>query len=148
MAYAPIRGEVDPLPFVRRLLAKGVQVAFPVVRERELIARSVSDLAQLAPAAFGILEPVPDRPEVQPGQIDVVLVPALTYDLKGFRLGYGGGYYDRFLPRLGPETMTVGLAYDHLVVESLPVEAHDRPVRWVVTETGWLGPFEGGEEAL
>lgn len=146
MAYAPVRGEVDPLPFVGDLLAQGLEVAFPaVVAGRGLVARRVSDLAQLVPGTFGILEPSPERPEADPAEIGLVLVPAVAYDRRGFRLGYGGGYYDRFLPLLRPGAVTVGLAYERLLVDALPTEAHDRPVRWVVTEMRLLGPLDGKE---
>lgn len=146
MVYAPVRGEVDPLPFVRDLLARGIEVAFPSVEKgRGLVARRVRDLSELLPGAFGIPEPPPECPSVDPREIGLVLVPALTFDRRGFRLGYGGGYYDRFLPLLRPEAVTVGLAYDRLLWDLLPVEPHDRPVRWVVTENRLLGPLQGEE---
>lgn len=147
MAYSPVRGEVDPLPFLRLVWKRGGEVAFPVVVKGEgLVARRVSDLSQLEPAAFGLLEPTAQCPIVDPREIGAVLVPALAYDLRGFRLGYGGGYYDRFLPLLKPSTVTVGLVYEQLLVDQLPVEAHDRPVEWIVTEVRRLGPFGGEEE--
>lgn len=84
---------------------------------------------------FGIEEPPPDSPEVAPEALDLVIVPALAFDECGYRLGYGGGYYDRFLPRLRPDCVTVGLMLDALVVTALPAEPHDVPVQIVVTET-------------
>lgn len=145
MAYRPIRGEVDPMPFVHTLWESGIEVAFPVVEKgKGLIVRRTNSPAQFVPGAFGVLEPAPTCPRVDPSQISTVLVPALAYDTRGFRLGYGGGYYDRFLPTLSPLAESVGLTYDEMVVERLPVDRHDRPVRWVVTENRFLGPFAPG----
>lgn len=147
MAYSPVRGEVDPLPFVRFVWEHGGDVAFPVVIEgKGLMARKVAGVSQLQPASFGLMEPGPSCPVVDPREIGAVLVPALAYDRRGFRLGYGGGYYDRFLPLLDPAAVTVGLAYETLLVDELPVESHDRRVRWVVTEERCLGPFEWEED--
>ena len=129
-------------------MERGGEVAFPVViKGQGLIARKVADASQLAPAPFGLREPPPSCPAVDPLEIGAVLVPALAYDRRGYRLGYGGGYYDRFLPLLGPSVVSVGLAYEALLVDRLPIESHDRPVQWVLTEDRSLGPF-GREEEL
>lgn len=144
MAYAPTKGEVDPMPLVREVWRGGRPVAFPAVCGDRIVPRLVWNETELLPGAFGVLEPTGDRQAVEPAALALVLVPAVAYDLQGFRLGYGGGYYDRFLPELGPQAVTVGLAYDELIVPALPVEPHDRPVRWVVTGTRRLGPFAAG----
>jgi 5,10-methenyltetrahydrofolate synthetase len=83
---------------------------------------------------FGIREPDPDQvAEEQPGTLDLVVVPGLLYSERGERLGYGGGYYDRFLPRLSPDCVTVVLTPDELVVPSLPADPWDVPIRVVLT---------------
>lgn len=84
---------------------------------------------------FGIYEPHPDSPEVGVEALDLVVVPALAFDEHGNRLGYGGGFYDRFLPRLCPDCVTVGVTLDDLVVSDLPSEPHDIPVQIIVTES-------------
>ncbi len=84
---------------------------------------------------FGVDEPPADSPEVAPEDLDLVVVPALAFDERGYRIGYGGGYYDRFLPRLRPDCVTVGVTLDALVVPALPAEPHDVPVQIIVTET-------------
>jgi len=142
MAYWPIRGEVDPLPWVRRLWRQGLEVAFPVVEKgKGLIARRTRSPQDFVRGAFGIMEPASTCPAVAPEEIHTVLVPAVAYDTRGFRLGYGGGYYDRFLPTLLPSAELVGLTYEELLVEQLPVDRHDHPVRWIVTERRCLGPL-------
>ncbi|MBC8134958.1 MAG: 5-formyltetrahydrofolate cyclo-ligase [Fibrella sp.] len=94
-----------------------------------------ASLSGLKQNRFGIHEPHPDSPEIAPGGTDLVIVPALAFDERGNRLGYGGGFYDRFLPRLRPDAVTVGLTLDALMVPALPAEPHDVPVQIVVTET-------------
>lgn len=89
----------------------------------------------MAPAAWGIAEPLDDKPEVDP---DVVLVPLLAFDARGHRLGYGGGFYDRTLNRLrkSKRIVAVGLAYDEQRVDEVPVESYDEKLDWVLTPSG------------
>jgi 5-formyltetrahydrofolate cyclo-ligase len=85
---------------------------------------------------FGILEPPSDALEFDPSLVDVALVPGLAFDLKGTRLGYGAGYYDRLLPRLRPGILIVGVTCDALVVPDLPREDHDVRMTHLATESG------------
>ena len=94
---------------------------------------------ELQPGMFGILEPAVElrqKPErtVPLEELDAVVLPGVGFDADGFRLGQGGGYYDRLLEKLSPKTRTVGLAFACQMVERLPHEAHDLPVDYVVTE--------------
>lgn len=85
---------------------------------------------------FGVLQPPANAPEVPLAEVDAVVLPALAFDRAGLRLGYGGGFYDRFLSDFaGP---VVGVVWDALLLPAgtLPREAHDRPAGWVVTEAG------------
>ena len=84
---------------------------------------------------YGIDEPPANSPELAPEDLDLVVVPALAFDERGYRIGYGGGYYDRFLLRLRPDCVTVGVTLEALVVPALPAEPHDVPVQIIVTET-------------
>ena len=87
---------------------------------------------------YGILEPV--GPQVPLSSVDLVVVPALAYDRRGHRLGYGGGFYDRCLRALGEarggEFVAVGLGHGWQLVDELPAEAHDIPLQVIVTPTG------------
>ncbi len=105
---------------------------------RAMEARAVAPDRPLVPGAFGIPEPGEDCPALEPGRLDLILVPALCYDRAGYRLGQGGGYYDRYLPRTS--AVTVGLCRDALLLESVPAEPHDRRVDLVLTETLTLTP--------
>lgn len=107
-----------------------------VPKERKLIPSRIFDFDKdLERGHYGILEPKKEalRPH-NPEEIDLVLVPGVAFDLKGNRLGYGGGYYDRFFALLKPGTPLVSLVFDLQVVSQVPVEKWDQPVWAVVTE--------------
>jgi 5-formyltetrahydrofolate cyclo-ligase len=86
-------------------------------------------------AAWGIAEPMDDKPALDP---DILLVPLLAFDVRGYRLGYGGGFYDRTLHRLRKlkPVVAVGLAYDELRVDAVPAESYDERLDWVLTPSG------------
>jgi 5-formyltetrahydrofolate cyclo-ligase len=85
---------------------------------------------------FGFLQPRPDAPPVDPGAIDLVLVPGLAFDVHGARLGHGQGHYDRLLPSFAGHVPRVGVALDALVVDRLPTEPHDAPMSHLLTQSG------------
>ena len=85
---------------------------------------------------FGFLQPRPDAPPVDPGAIDLVLVPGLAFDIHGARLGHGQGHYDRLLQRIPGHAPRVGVTLDALVVERLPTEPHDVPMSHLLTPSG------------
>ncbi|WP_369409318.1 5-formyltetrahydrofolate cyclo-ligase [Deinococcus arboris] len=83
---------------------------------------------------FGAWQPPADAPQVPLASVDAVLLPALAYDRRGVRLGYGGGFYDRLLPNFAG--LKVGVIPTALLVPTLPAEPHDRPATWLATEHG------------
>lgn len=85
---------------------------------------------------YGFWEPVADAPRAESGLLGVVLVPGLAFDPKGYRLGYGQGFYDRFLGQLNQQTLTVGLVAEALIVPELPHDPWDIPVQFLATEQG------------
>lgn len=103
----------------------------------------ISSLLDLRPGAYGILEPPPHALTIVPEEVDLAIVPCLACTREGLRLGMGGGYYDRFLPRFSGDT--VMLCREALVLEELPTEAHDCPVPTLVTEAG---VFRRGTQVL
>lgn len=147
MTYVAFKKEVQTETIIREALSQGKQVAVPLCSkpERRLIASRLLDFpGDLAAGTWGIPEPRPEalRP-LDPKTLDLVLVPGVGFDRQGYRLGYGGGYYDRFLRRLAPGCLCVGLAFSLQVVDELPREHHDRPVDLVITEAGIFGPGRG-----
>ncbi len=137
--------EIDPEPALRRLREEGVRVAYPRVSQQELDLHEVADPADLVLAAYGIREPRPEAPRVHLNEIDALLVPAVAFDRRGFRLGYGGGFYDRFLARLPEDTLRIGVAFDEQLLDELPREPHDEPVDFIVTPSTVLGGLRARE---
>lgn len=93
------------------------------------------DPKRLVPHRFGMLEPEPDLPIIAPSEVEVVLVPGVAFDRKGGRLGFGSGFYDRLLP-LAHGAIRVGVTYERLVLDAVPMEPWDRHVAWLVTSEG------------
>ena len=138
------------MKLINEALLAGKRVALPVtdINRQEIFMRAVGRYPEdLVPGVFGIPEPREACPAIAPEEIDLVLVPGVAYDINGYRLGYGRGYYDRFLPRLRPGALTVGLAYAFQIVPTVYPEAHDRPVRLIVTEEGIIQPLKKGSGA-
>ena len=127
--------EVDTLPLIRRALADGKRVACPRCIEgtREMEFYYIRSLDDLEKRTFGVLEPrVPGCEKLEDYTGSLCIVPALMYDLKGYRLGFGGGYYDRFLA--GYTGYTIGLTYRRNILRFLHYGRFDVPVDMVVTE--------------
>lgn len=138
--YVHFRSEVETLPFIRQCLGRGIRICVPrtLPHDHRLEPILISDPAQdLAPGYCGI--PEPRRafigPPLDPGSIDVVLAPGSVFDPEGGRLGYGGGYYDRFLAEQASQALRVGLAFELQVVDRVPLLDHDQRLHILVTET-------------
>ena len=149
--YISVRGELNTRPILERAAAEGKTLALPVTvtdsREGRMVFRALpaGDFSRLTPARFGIPEPDESCPTL--GDVDValalILVPGLAFDAEGYRLGWGGGYYDSFLASLEEQSVphtTVGLAYSVCTAPSLPHETHDIPVHTVIDERRILRP--------
>lgn len=139
MCYATFDAEVDTRPILAQAFADGKRVAVPVIlgKDRRLkvaeIADPNRDLRTKGP--FGIPHPARvGQRWLPPEKLDLVIVPAVAFDRKGRRLGRGGGYFDRFLGKLPPAILRVGLGFGFQVIEELPWEPHDEPVSRVITE--------------
>jgi len=108
--------------------------------ERRLTPCLLSEFSELETGHYGIREPKAALVRAVPaGEIDVVLVPAVAFDRRGCRVGYGGGYYDRFLPEV-PKGVRIGAAFACQIVSEIPADPHDIPVDRFVTEEGIVSP--------
>ena len=135
-AYCASRGEYDALRVLARVgagLGWPWRIALPVVQPavRGMRFCAWAPGQALLEGPYGIAQPADCGTEVEP---DVLLVPCVGFAEDGLRLGYGGGYYDRYLEHR-PQVLTVGLAYDACRIEGLAAQAHDRPLDLVLTET-------------
>lgn len=135
--FFAIRDEINPLPLLLKLYLAGSRLALPAMlgKGKPLLMRSWAPGEPLAATTWGIQEPLGDAVVLEP---DVVLVPLLAFDLLGYRLGYGGGFYDRTLAGLRAKKtiVAVGLAYDEQKVDAVPHESYDQPLDWVLTPSG------------
>jgi len=126
--------EVQTQPLIRGLLEQNRPVLVPIAQSNGAMLWSrLHSLNELFRARFNILEPHPEHYRLsQPPAHAVCLVPALLFSPEGYRIGYGGGFYDRFLSTF--DGLSIGLAFQKQIPEDLPIESHDRPVDIVVTE--------------
>lgn len=138
MFYASFRSEVDTFAPMRQALESGIRVVLPVTKmeEKILVPRLINDIErEMKPGYCSIMEPVEALTEkVDVSEIDIVIVPGSVFDLNGGRMGYGGGYYDRFLAHPNCTALRVGLCFELQIVKDLPLEPHDQLLDILVTE--------------
>lgn len=132
MVFSSFGSEVSTGPLIERLRDRRVVVALPRIEDADLVPVPYAPGDPVRPTSFGAVEPLaPER--LEPGSLDVVGVPGVAFDRHGRRIGYGGGYYDRFLRGLA--AFTVGIAFGLQVIDGrLPAGSFDLPVRAIVTE--------------
>lgn len=129
-AYWPMRSEADPRPILEALHERGLLLCLPAIAGKRMHFRRWAPWEPIVPGGFGTLVPAPEQPEVKP---TILIVPLAAYDRRGYRIGYGKGYYDRAITELEP-TLTIGIAYAAQEIAEVPAEAHDRRLDWVVTQ--------------
>ena len=128
--YYPIGSEVLTQDIMQELLGNGIEISLPKVVGDNLSFRKIDGLKDLEKGTFGIMEPKENCNEVK--EIDVVLVPSIGITRNGIRLGYGYGFYDRFLSTSNAKT--IALAYSKQLVKSIPFSEKDVKIDWIVTE--------------
>lgn len=136
--YVSFRSEVETLGLIQRCLEHGLRVAVPLVDHSNstMIPLQVNDPDRdLKPGYYSIPEPDPLKASRIDGkEIDAVILPGSVFDTEGGRLGYGGGYYDRFLVNDAPQACRIGLAFELQIVPVVPLEPHDQRLDYLVTE--------------
>jgi 5-formyltetrahydrofolate cyclo-ligase len=139
LAYHPFRDELDIRPFLEAARSRGqdVWLPFSLPSERRLVPYRYTGPEVLRKGAYGIMEPDPSIAEpVDNSALEAVIVPGVAFDRRGGRLGYGAGYYDRFLSSLPHKPLLIGCCFSRQLVEQVPVEPHDFPMDFVATEDG------------
>lgn len=137
--------EVPTAGIIQRFLDAGTRVLLPFLEGRKMDAAELRPGDSLATTAYGPKEPT-HRIPVDPAEVDAVIAPGLAFDPEGYRLGYGGGHYDRYLSRLRRDSCRVGIAFHVQVVPKVPRGSRDQPLDFVVTELETIqcrvGPVE------
>ena len=128
--YLPYNQEVRTVPILEAALTAGKQVAVPKIYGKEMRFISMTDLSLVEKGYSGIPEPIADGP-IACDKTALVLMPGMVFDPQGHRIGYGGGFYDKFLAA-EPDHPTLALCYDFQIVPQLETEEHDIPVDWVL----------------
>lgn len=135
--YMSLPDEISTGPLMGWLDAEGFRLAMPVMqgRRKPLLFRAWSPGDDMEPKAWGIAEPTEDKQILEP---EILLVPLLAFDAQGWRIGYGGGYYDRTLRALRAKgrIAAVGIALDELEVDAVPHLDYDERLDWVLTPSG------------
>lgn len=134
-AYMATMNEVHVRFIIEEALQQGKKVALPKVVDKVMVYHLVDSLDQVTLGAYNIMEPTSDC-EVEPNEGDLMLVPGIVFDQKGYRIGYGGGYYDRYMSRFAAvDYNRLGVCYANQLVEAIDVEAFDQKVDRVVCES-------------
>lgn len=136
LMYAPLEGEIDVMPIAVKALELGKKVAFPrcVEDPRNLDFKYVSSIEELRSGSYSIAEPTEDMESVTDYSKSICIIPGVVFDECGFRVGYGKGYYDRFLSTY--DGTKFGLAYDECIIPTVPRGRFDRHVDILISEKG------------
>lgn len=135
--FVSYRSEVDTRQIIAESLRRGKRLIVPVVdkENKVMILSELKSSEELAKSDLGILEPKKEflRP-VKPKAVDLCIAPGAVFDKRGYRIGYGGGFYDKMIPQFRSDVKTVGISYDFQFVEKLPNEEFDQKIDMLVTE--------------
>lgn len=137
--YVSYKNEIETHNLIKKMLKdnKTVYVPVPDPKTKEMEAVLIDKFNDLTEGAYGILEPVNPKSKIDPSFLDLIIVPGLVFSLKGFRIGYGGGFYDRFLARAQTNELTpikISFVYKEFLIDEIPVDQYDLPVDFLITE--------------
>ena len=139
MVYMALPQEVQTMSIITQARQSQKRIAAPVTRGQDLVALELSEAPmQLRRGRFGILEPCGTQRVIHPQEIGFIAVPGIAFDARGGRLGFGKGYYDRFLRQLPATTYRCGLAFGIQVVSCVPQASHDICMHGIITEQGCI----------
>lgn len=131
--FISYKSEVDTRGIIEDILADGKKLLVPLVKGSEMIAVEVKGIDDLEPNKMGILEP---KSGDEVTDVDLTITPGLAFDKAGYRLGYGGGYYDKFFAKVN--TVRMGIGYSDQYVENLVHEDYDKALEYLLTEEGLI----------
>ncbi len=150
MVFTSKEKEVNTEPLINKLFEKGNPVVVPIIEKEEISLRLsyLRDFSALVPSTFGVPEPIGSEIPAAADDVDTIILPMLGFDRKGGRIGYGAGYYDRFLSKHG-NMRKIGVAFACQEVDSLPVDENDMPMDYIITEDGIVyrdGTVDNGDQ--
>ncbi|MCB2311776.1 5-formyltetrahydrofolate cyclo-ligase [Clostridium tagluense] len=144
MLYLSFNNEVDTYALAKWCLDNGKKVIVPycIKETREIIPFEINNLTKdLTKSSFGIMEPKHDiLKKANTCDIDLIIVPGVVFDKHCNRIGFGAGYYDRFLPKRVKNTPTIGIAFDYQVISKIPTGTYDVPLDFIITEKRIIFP--------
>ncbi len=132
--YIGFGSEINTKDLIEIMLKEGKEVFVPKVIEKEMIALKITSLSNLIESKFKILEPVGEKSDIDGEEFDLIIMPGVAFDRIGNRIGYGGGYYDKYLKDISSDIKKVALAYELQLVEEIETEEHDLKVDSIITE--------------
>ncbi len=139
--FVSFKSEVNTHKIISESIEKGKNISVPLTfpKESKMLPILIEDFDRdLVEGNYGILEATNTSNLMNIEDIDLVLVPGLAFDLKGFRVGYGGGYYDRFFEKLPKKTIKAALAFDFQIIDRCPRNKFDLPVDYIITESDFI----------
>lgn len=131
--FISFRSEIDTIEIIKDMLKGGKKVLVPKVVGKEMVAVEIKSLEGLEKNKMGILEPITTKGETE---IDLTITPGLVFDKRGYRIGYGGGYYDKFFEKV--KTISLAIAYSAQIIEKLEIEKFDKRVDYLLTEDMYM----------
>ena len=144
MLYLNFNNEVDTTPLVTWCFNNGKTVIAPycIQSTREIIPFEINNLTtDLTKSTFGVMEPKHDLlKKFDIDDIDLIIVPGVVFDKHCNRIGFGAGYYDRFLSKKSKEAITIGIAYDYQIIDEVPTDIYDVPLNFIVTQDRIIYP--------
>ena len=142
MTYLDFKGEVETRDLITAILKYGIRVVVPLCHGNNIIPCLLEHPEHdIEPGTWGVPEPRKEKVRpLPPGEIDLAVVPGVAFDTQGNRLGYGKGYYDRFLPQLREDVLKIGICFDCQIVDHLHTDAHDYRMSLLITESAVIYP--------
>lgn len=133
--YVSFQGEVDTIKFIEKALSDCKTVCVPkVISKKEgMDAYKITSLNDLEKSSYGILEPKNQGSLITPSDIDLIITPGVAFDKTNGRIGYGGGFYDRFFKRITSQTNKVALSYSFQIFDNIPLDEFDEKVDFIIT---------------
>lgn len=132
--YIGFGSEINTKSLIEIMLKEGKEVFVPKVLEEEMIALKITSLNNLIESKFKILEPVGEKSDIDGEEFDLIIMPGVAFDRSGNRIGYGKGYYDKYLKDIKSDIKKIALAYELQLIEEIETEEHDLKVDSIITE--------------